>query len=266
MGGVGESEDWVWDSFIRDPYAGNSMLQTAENVAREMGIERAAQEETALLRYQQYEEALENNSAFHKRFMITPMEIKDSSGRKVIHTVTHDEGVVPVTVEGLSKLKPGVEGGTVTFGTQTHPADGNAGILLADSDRAAELSRNPEIKIRILSFGEARTRKGFMPLANIPASKQAMARAGITMKDLKAIKTHNPFAVNDVCFAWEMGINVSHMNRFGSSLVWGHPQAPTGARLIIELVEELVLEGGGYGLFTGCAAGDSAMAMVVRVD
>jgi len=56
------------------------------------------------------------------------------------------------------------------------------------------------------------------------------------------------------------------MNRFGCSLVWGHPQAPTGVRLIIELIEELVQSGGGYGLFTGCAAGDTALAVVVKVE
>jgi acetyl-CoA acetyltransferase len=56
------------------------------------------------------------------------------------------------------------------------------------------------------------------------------------------------------------------MNHYGSSLIWGHPQAPTGARLIIELVEELALLGGGYGLFTGCAAGDTALAVIIKLE
>ena len=55
------------------------------------------------------------------------------------------------------------------------------------------------------------------------------------------------------------------MNNYGSSLIWGHPQGPTGMRSVIELIEELVLRGGGTGLFSGCAAGDSAMALVLRV-
>jgi acetyl-CoA acetyltransferase len=83
---------------------------------------------------------------------------------------------------------------------------------------------------------------------------------------VKAIKTHNPFAVNDVYFAREMGIKKEAMNNYGSSLIWGHPQGPTGMRLVIELIEELTLLGGGYGLFTGCAAGDTAAAIVVKVD
>ena len=266
VGGVGKTEDWVWDNFGHDPFAKNSMVQTAENVAKKAGIDRAAQDEVALLRYQQYHDALKDDAAFLKRFMVLPLEVKDSSGRKVVNTVTGDEGVFPTTAEGLAKLRPVVEGGTVTFGTQTYPADGNAGLIVTTREKAAELSRDPNVVVRVVSYGQGRADKGFMPMANVPATRQALTRAGVTMRDIKAIKTHNPFAVNDVYFAKEMGIDVSAMNRFGSSLVWGHPQAPTGARLIIELIEELVLAGGGYGLFTGCAAGDTAFAVMIKVD
>ena len=79
------------------------------------------------------------------------------------------------------------------------------------------------------------------------------------------MKSHNPFAVNDIVFARETGFDVMAMNNYGCSLVWGHPQGPTGLRAIIELVEELVMRGGGRGLFHGCAAGDSAMAVVLEV-
>ncbi len=78
-------------------------------------------------------------------------------------------------------------------------------------------------------------------------------------------QTHNSFAVNDIYLAREMGITLDKFNHYGSSLIFGHPQSPTGMRLIVELIEELVLLGGGFGLFTGCAAGDTA-AVVVRVD
>jgi acetyl-CoA acetyltransferase len=71
--------------------------------------------------------------------------------------------------------------------------------------------------------------------------------------------------VNDIFLSRELGIGLDQMNNYGSSLIWGHPQGPTGMRLIIELIEELVLLGGGYGLFTGCAAGDTAAAIVLEV-
>ncbi|MBU0718117.1 MAG: thiolase family protein [Planctomycetes bacterium] len=266
VGGIGDTENWVWDNFGRDPFAKNSMVQTAENVAKKAGIARAEQDEVALLRYTQYQDALKNDAAFLKRYMVWPVEVKDASGRKVINTVTGDEGVFPSTAEGLAKLKPAIEGGTVTFGTQTYPADGNTGIIVTTKQKAVELSRDPQLSVRVVSYGEGRADKGFMAMANVPASKQALTRAGIGIEDVKAVKTHNPFAVNDVYFAKEMGIETSAMNRYGCSLVWGHPQAPTGARLIIELIEELAEGGGGYGLFTGCAAGDTALAVVVKVD
>jgi len=80
------------------------------------------------------------------------------------------------------------------------------------------------------------------------------------------VKTHNPFAVNDAFFCNKTGLAPEKMNRYGSSLIYGHPQAPTGLRGIIELIEELAIAGGGYGLFSGCAAGDTAMSIVLKVD
>jgi len=80
------------------------------------------------------------------------------------------------------------------------------------------------------------------------------------------IKTHNPFAVNDVYFSREMGVPAERMNDYGCSLVFGHPQGPTGARLIAEMIEQLRMRGGGVGLFTGCAAGDTGATLIVRVE
>ncbi len=262
-GGRGDAEDWVWDNFNRDPFAGNSMLQTAENVAKDCNITTAEQHEVVLMRYAQYQQALENDAAFHKRYMMS-VDV-NPSGRKVVATVADDEGIFPTTAEGLAKLKPVLPDGTVTFGGQTYPADGNAGMIVTTREKARELSRDSKIEIQLLSFNEGRAAKGFMPKANLPAARGALEKAGVNLKDIKAIKTHNPFAVNDIFLSRELGIPLDKMNNYGSSLIWGHPQGPTGMRLIIELIEELVLLGGGYGLFTGCAAGDTAAAIVLEV-
>ena len=155
--------------------------------------------------------------------------------------------------------------GSVTFGTQTHPADGNCGIIVTTQDKAKQLSKNKKIEIQVLSYGEGRAKKGYMAMAIIPAAKMALKNAGLSIKDIGAIKTHNPFAVNDIYFCREMDIGWKDMNNYGSSLIYGHPQAPTGARLIIELIEELVETGGGYGLFDGCAAGDTGAAIILEV-
>jgi len=180
--------------------------------------------------------------------------------------VETDEGIFPTTAEGLAKLKPLLPEGTVTFGAQTFPADGNTGMVVTTRERARELSRDQNIEIQVVAHAQARVEPAHMPAANGPAVRLVLERAGIGIKDIKAITTHTPFAVNDVFLARELGLKFEDMNRYGCSLVWGHPQAPTGMRGVIELIEELAELGGGWGLFTGCAAGDSAAALVIKVD
>jgi acetyl-CoA acetyltransferase len=263
-GGRADTEDWVWDNFNRDPLAGNSMIETAENVARDYAVSTAEQHELVLLRYSQYQQALADDAAFQKKYMVTPVPV-NPSGRKVVAEVTGDEGIFPTTAEGLARLKPVLPGGSVTFGDQTFPADGNAGLIVTGREQARQLSRDPAVEVRLLAFAEGRARPGYMPEANAPAVRRVLDRAGLKLGEIKAVKTHNPFAVNDCCLSRQLGIPVEAMNNYGSSLIWGHPQAPTGMRLVIELIEELVLLGGGYGLFTGCAAGDTAAALVLEV-
>ena len=265
-GGTGEHEDWILDNFNRDPYAGLAMIQTAENVAKKHGIDSARQNALTLRRYEQYADALADGAAFLRRFMDLPFEVPDGRFRRTRATLEGDEGVHATTAEKLAALKPVLPGGSVTHGGQTHPADGNAAVVLTTPERAAELTREPGIEIRLVAFGQARVDAGFMPEAPVPAARRALAAAGLAIDDIAAIKTHNPFVVNDLVFADSFGLDAADFNHYGSSLVWGHPQGPTALRAVIELIEELVLRGGGHGLFAGCAAGDSSMAVVVRVD
>jgi len=265
-GGTGAHEDWVMDNFGCDPLGRHAMIATAENVAKKHGIGTAEQHEVVLRREAQYRDALAGDSAFHKRFMTLPFEVPDPVFRKTATTLAGDEGINHSSAEGLAKLKPVLEGGTVTYGGQTHPADGNAAIVLATPERAKELSRDPKIRIRLHGFGQARAALAYMPEAPAPAAERALAQAGLPIGRMDAIKTHNPFALNDVLFSRITGVELGRMNRYGSSLVWGHPQAPMGTRAVIELIEELAQRGGGYGLFTGCAAGDTAMAVVLEVS
>jgi len=192
--------------------------------------------------------------------------ITDANFRKPTGTLAGDEGVFGITPENLAKLKPVKPNGTVTFGGQTHPADGNAGMIVTTKERAAELAQDKFIEIQLLGFGQARVEKGHMPMAPVPAARRALKAADLEIKDIDAVKTHNPFAVNDIVFARDTGFPVERMNNYGSSLIFGHPQGPTGMRSVIELIEELALRGGGNGLFTGCAAGDTAMAVVLNVS
>jgi acetyl-CoA acetyltransferase len=265
-GGTGVAENVVLDSFNCDPLGKHSMLQTAENVAAKYSISTAEQHDIVLRRYAQYQDALADDNAFQKRYMDLPFAIPDPRFRKTAEEIDGDQGVAESTADGLAKLKPVVEGGAVTFGGQTHPADGNAAIVVADRDKARELSTDAAVRIRILSAGQSRAELGYMPEAPAGAARAALQLADLSFDDMDAIKTHNPFAVNDIVFARETGVSPKDFNNFGCSLIWGHPQAPTAMRSIIELIEELVMRGGGRGLFTGCAAGDSAMALILAVD
>jgi len=265
-GGTGGHEDWVLDNFSRDPYAGVAMIETAENVAAKWQITTEQQHDLVSRRREQYDDALADDCAFQKRYMSLPFDVPDRRYRKTVATMAGDEGVHPTTREGLAALKPVKPDGTVTFGGQTHPADGNAAMVVATPDKAQAASKDPSIRIGIAGFGLARTEKAHMPAATVPAAKRALDQAGLAISDMAAIKSHNPFAVNDILFAKETGADLMAMNNYGCSLIWGHPQGPTGLRSIIEMIEELVEKGGGHGLFQGCAAGDTAMAVVVTVD
>jgi acetyl-CoA acetyltransferase family protein len=261
-GGTPDVERWVLDSFERDPWGGTSMLATAEAVAAEAGMTKDELDELTLVRYEQYRDALAHDRDFQRPWMV-PVRIERRRGTPLI--VEADEGVHDTTAEALSKLAPVQPDGVVSFGSQTHPADGTAGLVVAGEQRARELSGGVGVA-RILGTGFARVERGRMPKAPVPAAAKALDDAGLDIGAVDVIKTHNPFAVNDLWFARETGIDAAAMNPYGCSLVYGHPQAPTGTRGIAELIEVLRRRGGGTGLFTGCAAGDTGAAVVLQVE
>jgi acetyl-CoA acetyltransferase len=265
-GGLPKTESWTTDNFLEAPDLGHPVVQTAENVANRWQISRDEQHDVVLMRYGQYQDALANDRAFQRRYMTLPFGIPDAKFKGIAATIDGDIGVTPTSRDALDRLAPVDANGTVTYASQTHPADGNAALIVASPGRAIEMSADRGLRIRIRGFGQARAEPAFMPAAPVPAVRIALERADLGLEDIKAIKSHNPFVVNDIVFARETGFPVEKMNNFGSSLIFGHPQGPTGTRLIIELIEELVIRGGGCGLYHGCAAGDVGFAVVIEVD
>ncbi|MDN5937617.1 MAG: thiolase family protein [Salinisphaera sp.] len=260
MGGAPGTEHWVLDNFAADPNTGQAMVATAESVAAEGGFTRGALDEVSLLRYQQYEQSLIYDRAFQRRYM-QPIRLQGRKGK--VTEIEADEGVQATTAEGLAALKP-MAGGVVTLGMQTHPADGCAGTILCNEGEARTLSGGEGV-VRIIATGFGRAPTAQMPKAPVLAADRALANAGLDYADMKLINSHNPFAVNDLWFESQTGYPLDKTNTYGSSLIYGHPQGPTGLRSIAELIESLRLEGGGYGLFTGCAAGDTGAAVVLEV-
>jgi acetyl-CoA C-acetyltransferase len=260
-GGTVESENWVMDAFGRDPNTGEGMLATAERVAADAGFSKPQLDELTAVRYAQYEDSLARDRAFQRKWMV-PIEA-GSPRRPVL--IEDDQGIRPTGLAELEALKPVSPDGVVSFGTQTHPADGTAGFILCSPAVARERGVSGPLA-RIISTGFARVGRGTMPKAPVPAAAAALDAAGLGYRDVHVIKTHNPFAVNDLWFARETGVDPEQMNPYGCSLVYGHPQGPTGARAIIELMHALEERGGGIGLFTGCAAGDTGAAVVLEVS
>jgi acetyl-CoA acetyltransferase len=254
-GGTPNSENWVMDNFGCDPVTGEGMLATAERVAAQAGFSKAEVDAVTARRWAQYEEALADDRAFQRRWMIP---IEAGSKRKPL-SIDEDWGVRPAPLDALSALPAVAPDGVVSYGSQTHPADGCAGLIVTSPDRAGGPAA------RVLATGFARVKAGEMPKAPVPAAAAALDDAGLALAKIDVIKTHNPFAVNDLWFARETGADLEAMNPFGCSLIYGHPQGPTGARGLIELLWALHDRGGGRGLFTGCAAGDTGAAVVIEV-
>jgi acetyl-CoA acetyltransferase len=266
MGPGGEviHENWLMDNFNSDPNVVPplKMVQTAEAVAKMEGFTKEQCDAVVLRRYEQYQMSMANDREFQKKYMF-PAEVKVSKKKSIL--VELDEGATPTTAEGLAKLGPAEKGGVHSFAAQTFPADGNCGFIIATKDKAKELSADPSIEIQIVSYGFSRVNPGFMAAAPVPASEMALANAGMKITDMKVIKSHNPFSTNDLNFAKKFNIDVNFMNNYGSSLIFGHPQAPTAGRIIAEMIEETADLGGGYFLFTGCAAGDTGASMILKV-
>lgn len=261
MGGAPVVERWVVDNFQYDPASNLPPYRMAEAVAEEGHMERSQLDEVTSMRNEQYAEALKDDRAFQRRFMV-PVEVP--RGRSTTK-VEQDIGTRLSTVDELAALPALDDGGVVTYGNQTHPADATAGMVLVREERARTLSQDGSI-VKLLSAGMARVAPGEMPKAPVPAGDRALQSAGLGYDDLDLVTCHTPFAVNDIWFAQQTGVELEGMSTHGCSLVYGHPQAPVGLRSTSELIEALKLRGGGTGMFTGCAAGDTGGAVIVRVE
>lgn len=249
----------VWDNFGFDPATGKTMINCAGLTARKYRTDRKEVDELAACRYEQYFNA--KSRGFLDKVLV-PLEILNLQG-KSMGWINDDLGVREISLSNLRAMR---ELDTcVTPGTQTHASDGMATLLVTNHEKARELSPRPEIEIQFVAKTEVRTYPSLMPEAPSLAVQKLLKRTGLTMADMKVVKNHNPFAVNDAVFAKMLDYDWKNMNNTGCPLVWGHPQGPTLTRVIIEALEEAVELGGGYVLVFGCAAGDVGIAAVLKV-
>lgn len=177
-----------------------------------------------------------------------------------------DEGLRETTMETLAKLKPAFrpeeEGGRVTAGNSSQITDGASALLIMSEERAAKLGLRP--RARFVSFALAGDDPRLMLTAPIPATKKALAKAGLTMDDIDITEINEAFA--SVVLAWEKELhpNMETVNPNGGAIAIGHPLGCSGARLMTTLLNELERTGGRYGLQTMCEGGGMANATIIE--
>jgi len=236
-----------------------TMLQTAENVAEYMAVSREEQDEFAALS-QQRAEAAQKSGHFAEE--ITP--VTTPSGNVVD---TDDCPRHGTTAEKLAGLKPVLLGqmgdkATVTAGNACPLNDGAAAVIVMSDTRAKELGLTP--LARVVSTGVSALNPEIMGLGPIEATKQALQRAGLTMKDIDLVEINEAFAAQVIPSARELGIPVDKLNVNGGAIALGHPFGQTGARIMTTLIHNLQSRDGRYGVETMCVGGGQGMAAVIE--
>ncbi len=251
--GGGTWHDPREDGAIPDVYI--AMGQTAENVAQLKGITRAEQDEWATRSQNRAEKAIADG--FWARD-ITPLTKPDGT------QVSADDGPrAGVTVEGMSGLRPVFRpDGTVTAGNACPLNDGAAAVVVMSDTKAAELGITP--LARIVSTGVTGLSPEIMGLGPVEASRQALARAGMSIGDIDLAEINEAFAAQVIPSYRELGLDPEKLNVHGGAIAVGHPFGMTGARILSTLLNGLETRDGTFGLETMCVGGGQGMAMIIE--
>ena len=249
--------DSMWDS-LTNLGVGPGMGMTAENVAAKCGVKREEQDEIALLSQQRAVAAMDAGKFKEE---ITPIVMKGRKGDIVFETDEYPKR--DVTLESLQKLKPVFkDDGGVTPGNASGMNDGACGVILMEEEKAKELG--VPILARILGVATTGIEPEIMGLGPVKASKNALDKAGLTLKDMDLVELNEAFAAQYLGCEKEMGLNREITNVNGSGISIGHPVGATGARIVLFLMNELRRRGGKYGLATLCAGGGMGTAVVIE--
>ena len=241
------------DGNVPDVYI--AMGQTAENVAQLRGISRAEQDEFGVRSQNLAEKALANG--FWQRD-ITPATMPDGT------VIAADDGPRPgTTLEKVAALQPVFRpDGTVTAGNCCPLNDGAAAVVIMSDRKAADLGITP--LARIVSTGVTGLSPEIMGLGPVEASRQALARAGLTIEDIDLVEINEAFAAQVIPSYRELGIDIDKLNVNGGAIAVGHPFGMTGARITSTLLNSLAFHDKTMGLETMCVGGGQGMAMVVE--
>ncbi len=233
--------------------------ETAERVARQYGISRAEQDAFAVESQRRTQEALARNLFAEE---LVPVPVPDGKGGMTM--VTADEHPrAGVTVAALGKMKPAfVQDGTVTAGTSSGINDGAAALSVMDAETARSLGQKP--LARIVTSAVAGVDPAVMGLGPIPATRKALARAGLKPGDLDLIELNEAFAAQAIACIRDLGLDPARVNPHGGAIALGHPLGASGSKVLTTLVHALRRSGGRYGLATMCIGVGQGIALVVE--
>ena len=254
--------DSLWEG-LTDPYCGQLMGRTAENLVEEFGITRQEQDRFALESHRRAFRAI-REGRFKDETM--PLTIpKFVAGREVAPTVLNqDEGPNVGLSEQQLALYPALfkEGGTVTGGNSCPLNDGAAAALIMTADRARELGCRPMGRIRSYAFiGVEPARMGIGPAEALPL---ALTRSNLSLRDLDVIEVNEAFAAQYLAVERVLGLDRDRVNVNGGAIALGHPVGMTGTRLVITLLHELRRRDASLGAVAMCVGGGQGAALVVE--
>ncbi len=253
----GKLEDYLWESLL-DANCGLTMAQTAENLADKLGISRTACDEYALLSQKRTAAAWESGK-FNDEAV--PVAVP---GKKGSTPFTRDEHPRPdTTLEGLARLSPYFKkDGTITAGNASGMVDGAAAMVMMTA--AAAEKRGLKAMGRLVNWGFAGVEPSLMGIGPVPASRNALQRAGMKLEQMNLVEVNEAFAPQYLAVEKELGLKRDITNVNGGAIAIGHPLAASGTRLTLTLLHELRRRKQKYGLATACIGGGQGAAVIVE--
>lgn len=254
--GHGQLQDQL---ILFDPLSGDTMGETAENVAERFHVSREDQDAFGL-RSQQLAEKAIKEGRFKEQ--IVPVEIPQKKGEpKIFDTDEHPR--FGTTLEALAKLKPAFrKGGTVTAGNSSGMNDGASALVVMSREKADALGLEP--LATIVSYASAGVDPALMGIGPIPATRMALKKAGLTIDQIDLIELNEAFASQSLVCIRELGMDMEKVNIYGGAIALGHPVSGSGGAILTKLLYAMKDRNARYGLATLCIGGGQGMALIVE--
>jgi acetyl-CoA C-acetyltransferase len=241
---------------LSDPFDDCHMGVTAENVAEKWGITRQAQDELAL---QSHQRASAATKAGYFKEQILPIESRVKGQTVVFDSDEHVKA--DTTLEKLAKLRPAFKGdGTVTAGNASGINDAASAVVLMEASEAARRGLQP--LGRLVAYAHAGVDPKYMGIGPVPAIRNVLARAKLSIKDMDVIELNEAFAAQALAVMQDLDLPLDRTNPNGSGISLGHPIAATGCILTVKALYELRRSGGRYALVSMCIGGGQGIAAI----